>query len=165
MHKFDTIFLDRDGVINKKLEGRYVRNWEEFEFMPNALLAIQKLSKRFERILVVTNQQGIGKGIMTTKDLEVLHQKMQAVIAENDGKIDKIYFCPHLEMEKCNCRKPEIGMIENAILDFPAIKPRNSYLVGDSPSDIEAGKRAGIKSIKVDNQFTLFDWVKSILTY
>ena len=162
MHKFDTLFLDRDGVINKKLEGRYVRSWQAFEFMPNALLAIKKLSKRCERIIVVTNQQGIGKGIMTTDDLSLLHQKMQEEIAQNGGKIDEIYFCPHLEKENCNCRKPGIGMIEKAMYDFPSIDLRNSFLIGDSPSDIEAGERAGIESIKVDNQFTLFDWANQL---
>lgn len=162
MHKFDTLFLDRDGVINKKLEGRYVRSWQEFEFMPNALLAIKKLSKRCERIIVVTNQQGIGKGIMTTDDLSLLHQKMQEEIAQNGGKIDEIYFCPHLEKENCKCRKPGIGMIEKAMYDFPSIDVRNSFLIGDSPSDIEAGERAGIESIKVDNQFTLFDWANQL---
>ena len=158
MHKFDTLFLDRDGVINRKLEGRYVRNWKEFEFMPNALFAIKKLSKRFKRILVVTNQQGIGKGIMTVNDLSLLHQSMQKEIVKNGGKIDKVYFCPHLEKENCNCRKPEIGMIQYAIKDFPDINLEQSFLIGDSSSDIEAGERAGLKSIKVDNQFTLFDW-------
>ena len=158
MHKFDTLFLDRDGVINRKLEGRYVRNWKEFEFMPNALFAIKKLSKRFKRILVVTNQQGIGKGIMTVNDLSLLHQSMQKEIVKNGGKIDKVYFCPHLEKENFNCRKPEIGMIQYAIKDFPDINLEQSFLIGDSSSDIEAGERAGLKSIKVDNQFTLFDW-------
>ena len=158
MHKFDTLFLDRDGVINRKLEGRYVRNWKEFKFMPNALFAIKKLSKRFKRILVVTNQQGIGKGIMTVDDLSLLHQSMQKEIVKNGGKIDKVYFCPHLEKENCNCRKPEIGMIQYAIKDFPDINLEQSFLIGDSSSDIEAGERAGLKSIKVDNQFTLFDW-------
>ncbi len=162
MHKFDTLFLDRDGVINKKLEGRYVRNWEEFEFMPNVLLAIKKLSNKFERILVVTNQQGIGKGIMSTDELSLLHQKMQKEIVQNGGKIDEIYFCPHLEKENCNCRKPGIGMIEKAMYDFPSIDVRNSFLIGDSVSDIAAGERAGIESIKVDHQFTLFDWVNQL---
>lgn len=162
MHKFDTLFLDRDGVINKKLEGRYVRNWEEFEFMPNVLLAIKKLSNKFERILVITNQQGIGKGIMSTDELSLLHQKMQKEIVQNGGKIDEIYFCPHLEKENCNCRKPGIGMIEKAMYDFPSIDVRNSFLIGDSVSDIAAGERAGIESIKVDHQFTLFDWVNQL---
>ena len=162
MHKFDTLFLDRDGVINKKLERRYVRNWQEFEFMPNALLAIKKLSNKFERIIVVTNQQGIGKALMTIDELSVLHELMKKEIIENGGKIDKIYFCPHLEKENCDCRKPAIGMIKRAIKDFPTLNLKQTFLVGDSPSDIEAGERAGIKTVKVNNQFTLFDWANEL---
>ena len=162
MHKFDTLFLDRDGVINKKLERRYVRNWQEFEFMPNALLAIKKLSNKFERIIVVTNQQGIGKAIMTIDELSVLHELMKKEIVENGGKIDKIYFCPHLEKENCDCRKPAIGMIKRAIKDFPTLNLKQTFLVGDSPSDIEAGERAGIKTVKLNNQFTLFDWANQL---
>ena len=162
MHKFDTLFLDRDGVINKKLERRYVRNWQEFEFMPNALLAIKILSNKFERIIVVTNQQGIGKALMTIDELSVLHELMKKEIIENGGKIDKIYFCPHLEKENCDCRKPAIGMIKRAIKDFPTLNLKQTFLVGDSPSDIEAGERAGIKTVKVNNQFTLFDWANEL---
>tara|TARA_E500000331_G_scaffold345752_1_gene383702 strand:- start:2253 stop:2741 length:489 start_codon:yes stop_codon:yes gene_type:complete len=162
MHKFDTLFLDRDGVINKKLERRYVRNWQEFDFMPNALLAIKKLSNKFERIIVVTNQQGIGKAIMTIDELSVLHELMKKEIVENGGKIDKIYFCPHLEKENCDCRKPAIGMIKRAIKDFPTLNLKQTFLVGDSPSDIEAGEKAGIKTVKLNNQFTLFDWASQL---
>jgi D-glycero-D-manno-heptose 1,7-bisphosphate phosphatase len=162
---FDTLFLDRDGVINKKLEGKYVRNWEEFEFIPNVLSSISKLSNLFNRIIIITNQQGIRKGLMSENDLLFLHQKMLNEIEKAGGKINKIYFCPHLETDNCNCRKPKIGMIEKAIQDFPSINIKKSYLIGDSPSDIEAGKRAGLHTIKVDNNFTLNNWVKQILAY
>ena len=159
---FDTLFLDRDGVINKKLDGKYVRNWEEFTFIPNVLSSISKLSRLFNRIIIITNQQGIGKGLMSKNDLLFLHQKMLKEIEKAGGKINKIYFCPHLETDNCNCRKPKIGMIENAIKDFPSINIQKAYLIGDSPSDIQAGEKAGIKSVKVDNQFTLFDWAKQL---
>ena len=130
--------------------------------MPNALLAIKKLSNKFERIIVVTNQQGIGKALMTIDELSVLHELMKKEIIENGGKIDKIYFCPHLEKENCDCRKPAIGMIKRAIKDFPTLNLKQTFLVGDSPSDIEAGERAGIKTVKVNNQFTLFDWANEL---
>ena len=78
------------------------------------------------------------------------------------GRIDKIYFCPHLEKDNCNCRKPKTGMIENAIIDFPSINIKKAYLVGDSSSDIQAGEKIGIKSVRVDNQFTLSDWTKQL---
>ena len=103
MHSFDTLFLDRDGVINVKLDERYVQNPSEFEFMPGAEKSIALLSTIFKRILIVTNQQGIGKGLMTENDLNFLHDYMLTVLAKSEGRIDKIYFCPHLVSEKCGC--------------------------------------------------------------
>jgi len=162
MHRFDTLFLDRDGVINKKLEQRYVTNFDEFVFVKNSDIAIRKLHKIFKRILVVTNQQGIGKGIMTKDDLNLLHLQMQRKLSVDFDLIDKIYFCPCLEVENCNCRKPKTGMLENAKLDFPEIKIEDSFLIGDSDSDIIAGKKFGLTTIKVSTEFTLFDWLIKI---
>ena len=163
MHKFDTLFLDRDGVINKKLAGKYVRNFSEFEFMPGALKAISQLSNMFNRIIIVTNQQGISKGIMSEIDLNTLHAQMQERIEELGGKINEIYYCPHLEEFDCMCRKPKPGMIRQAIIDFPEISIEDSYLVGDSDSDIEAGQRMNLKTIKVDNDYTLVKWTDTLL--
>ena len=163
MHNFDTLFLDRDGVINKKLEGKYVRNFSEFEFMPGALDSISKLSNLFSRILIVTNQQGIAKGIMSEADLNTLHTKMQDRIEKLGGKINKIYYCPHLQDMDCICRKPKSGMIEQAIIDFPEINIENSYLIGDSDSDIKAGKKMNLNTVKVDNDYTLAKWTADLL--
>ena len=159
---FDTLFLDRDGVINKKLELRYVTNFDEFVFVINSDIAIRKLHKIFKRILIVTNQQGIGKGIMTEDDLNLLHLQMQRKLSVDFDLIDKIYFCPCLELDNCNCRKPKTGMLENAKLDFPDMKIEDSFLVGDSDSDIIAGKKFGLSTIKVSSTFTLFDWLTKI---
>ena len=159
---FDTLFLDRDGVINKKLEQRYVTNFDEFVFVKNSDIAIRKLHKIFKRILIVTNQQGIGKGIMTEDDLNLLHFQMQRKLSIDFDLIDKIYFCPCLEVDNCNCRKPKTGMLENAKLDFPDMKIEDSFLVGDSDSDIIAGKKFGLSTIKVSSTFTLFDWLTKI---
>jgi D-glycero-D-manno-heptose 1,7-bisphosphate phosphatase len=160
---FDTLFLDRDGVINKKLEQRYVTNFDEFVFVKNSDIAIRKLHKIFKRILIVTNQQGIGKGIMTEDDLNLLHLQMQRKLSVDFDLIDKIYFCPCLEVDNCNCRKPKTGMLENAKLDFPDMKIEDSFLVGDSDSDIIAGKKFGLTTIKVSSAFTLFDWLTKII--
>ena len=159
---YDTLFLDRDGVINKKLERRYVTNFDEFVFVKNSDIAIRKLHKIFKRILIVTNQQGIGKGIMTEDDLNLLHLQMQRKLSVDFDLIDKIYFCPCLEVDNCNCRKPKTGMLENAKLDFPDMKIEDSFLVGDSDSDIIAGKKFGLSTIKVSSAFTLFDWLTKI---
>ena len=159
---YDTLFLDRDGVINQKLEGRYVTNFNEFVFVKNSDLAIRKLHKIFKRILIVTNQQGIGKGIMTEDDLNLLHLQMQRKLNPDFDLIDKIYFCPCLEGDSCNCRKPKTGMLEEAKLDFPEIIIKNSFLIGDSESDIEVGNKFGLKTIKVNETFTLNNWLESI---
>ena len=163
MHNLDTLFLDRDGVINKKLEGRYVRDFSEFEFMEGAIDAISKLTNKFKRIIIVTNQQGIGKGIMSDLDLNILHTKMEERIEKSGGNINKIYYCPHLEELDCLCRKPRPGMIEQALFDFPEIVLEHSYLIGDSDSDIETGKRMNLSAVKVDNEYTLAKWTTELL--
>jgi len=164
MHKLDTLFLDRDGVINVKLDGQYVRNTVEFEFMTGAETAISKLSKIFNRILIVTNQQGIAKGIMSDNDLGFLHEYMLLELKKNGGVIDKVYYCPHLSTENCSCRKPNPGMIQQAIIDFPEIKIEDSYLIGDSDTDILAGNKMGLITVKVDNEYTLSKWCDELLS-
>tara|TARA_B110000459_G_scaffold180320_1_gene206950 strand:+ start:320 stop:823 length:504 start_codon:yes stop_codon:yes gene_type:complete len=164
MHKFDTLFLDRDGVINVKLDGKYVKNTDEFEFMIGAEKAISKLSKIFNRILIVTNQQGIAKEIMSDKDLGFLHDYMLSELKKNGGLIDKIYYCPHLAVVNCNCRKPNTGMIKQAIIDFPEIVLKYSYLIGDSDTDILAGNDMGLITVKVDNEYTLSKWCDKLLS-
>jgi D-glycero-D-manno-heptose 1,7-bisphosphate phosphatase len=164
MHKLDTLFLDRDGVINVKLDGQYVKNTDEFEFIKGAQVAISKLSNIFNRIIVVTNQQGIAKRIMSDKDLDALHEYMLLELEKNGGVIDKIYYCPHLSSENCNCRKPKPGMIQQALIDFPEIKLAHSYLIGDSDTDILAGNSMGLISVKVDDEYTLSKWCSELLT-
>ena len=164
MHKLDTLFLDRDGVINVKLDGKYVKNTDEFEFIIGAETAISKLSKMFNRILIITNQQGIAKGIMSDKDLGFLHDYMLLELKANGGVIDKIYYCPHLAVVNCNCRKPNTGMIKQAIIDFPEIVLKYSYLIGDSDTDILAGNDMGLITVKVDNEYTLSKWCDKLLS-
>ena len=165
MRKLDTLFLDRDGVINVKLEGRYVRNSSEFDFMPKAKIAIAHLSKVFKRIIVVTNQQGIGKGIMSVQDLNLLHDYMLQQLREKGANIEKIYYCPHLSTEGCMCRKPNPGMIKQATIDFPDLDLNQSYLVGDSDSDILAGNIMGLITVKVDNKYTLSSWCEDFFRF
>ena len=164
MHKIDTLFLDRVGVINVKLDGQYVKNTDEFEFMIGVETAISKLSKIFNRILIITNQQGIAKGIMSVKDLGVLHEYMLLELKKNGGVIDKIYYCAHFAAENCSCRKPNPGMIQQAIIDFPEIKVEDSYLIGDSDTDILAGNKMGLITVKVDNEYTLSKWCDELLS-
>ncbi len=93
---YDTLFLDRDGIINRLRPGDYVKSWDEFEFLPGALNALTKCNAMFRRILVVTNQRGVGKGLMTRQALDEIHRRMLQTIAEHGGRIDKIYCCTGL---------------------------------------------------------------------
>ena len=141
-----TLFLDRDGVINRRLVDAYVRNWQEFVFEQGVLEAIKRVSEIFGRTFVVTNQQGIAKELMTEADLQVVHQQMIAEIERIGGRIDKIYFCPHRASDSCTCRKPRTGMALQAKADFPEVDFSKAVMVGDSPSDIEMGHRLGMKT-------------------
>ncbi len=142
-----SLFLDRDGVINKRIIGGYITNWEEFEFLPGVVEAVSIFSRYFKYIFIVTNQQGIGKGLMGEDDLNSIHKKLQNHFLENNGRIDAIYFCPDLATKNDNCRKPRISMAEKAKHDFPDIDFKKSLIVGDSVSDIQFGKNAGMKTV------------------
>ena len=142
-----SLFLDRDGVINKRIFGGYITNWEEFEFLPGVVEAVSVFSKYFKYIFIVTNQQGIGKGLMSEGDLNSIHDKLQTYFLKNDGRVDAIYFCPELASKEVNCRKPGIWMAEKAKSDFPEIDFKISVMVGDSESDILFGKNAGMKTV------------------
>jgi D-glycero-D-manno-heptose 1,7-bisphosphate phosphatase len=144
-----TLFLDRDGVMNERLVGDYVKSWNEFEFSAGVLEALKILNNKFKTIVVVTNQQGVGKGKMTMKNVDAIHEKMIAEIEKNEGRIDKIYVCPDLKHNNPKCRKPETGMGEQAKRDFPNIDFSKSIILGDSASDIEFGKRLGMKTVFV----------------
>jgi histidinol-phosphate phosphatase family protein len=146
-----TLFLDRDGVINTRILGGYVQKWEQFEFVPGVPEALKILSKEFSRIIVVSNQQGIGKGVMTEEELDILHRKMIAEIERNGGRIDRIYHSPHLETEGSIKRKPNIGMALMARKEFPGINFIRSVMVGDSISDMIFGKRLNMINVFVSD--------------
>lgn len=132
-----TLFLDRDGVINKKLDGDYVKSIEEFEFLPDVLDAIKLFTKRFHKIVIVTNQQGISKRLMSENDLEKVHHHLAQEVQRHGGRIDAIYFAPQLAEENSSMRKPNIGMALAAKDEFPSIDFQKSIMVGDSISDME----------------------------
>lgn len=144
-----TLFLDRDGVINKKRDNDYVKTIAEFEFLPNTLAAIANFSNFFGQIIIITNQQGVGKGIMSEQAITEIHRHLMTKVKEAGGKIDAIYHAPQLVAEKSAMRKPEIGMAVKAGNDFPAIDFAKSIMVGDSPSDMEFGRRAKMVTVFV----------------
>ena len=142
-----TVFLDRDGVINRKPpEGDYVKSWEEFEFLPKVPEALRLLKEAGMRLIIVTNQRGIARGLMTERDLEEIHKHMLAELARFQASIDAIYYCPH-EEGVCDCRKPRVGLFRQAQQDFPDIDFANSAIIGDSLKDMEAGTRLGSLTI------------------
>lgn len=147
-----TLFLDRDGVINKKLEDDYVKHWIEFEFIDGVTSALKGLNDLFGTIVIVTNQQCIGKGIIRTEDLELIHKNMMYEINYLKGRVDKIYHSPYLASENHPTRKPGIGMALLAQKDFPHIDFSKSIIVGDSLSDMEFGKNAGMKTVYVSDK-------------
>ncbi len=148
------LFLDRDGVINKKLENDYVKHWVEFEFLDGVFDALKYLNTVFGKIVVVTNQQGIGKGLYRTEDLELIHKNMVYEIVYHGGRIDKVYFSPHLHSENHPTRKPGIGMAHHARRDYPEIDFNKSIIVGDSMSDMEFGRTAGMKTVFISEKIT-----------
>ena len=146
-----TLFIDRDGVINKRLVDDYVKSWSEFEFLPGVLESFKIFSGKFGRIIVVTNQQGVGKGLMNEKVLKSIHNNMVREIESHGGRVDAIFYCTDLKNKENNCRKPSPKMFENALADFPDISPEKSIMAGDSESDIEFGKNAGIFTVYIGN--------------
>ncbi len=145
------LFLDRDGVINRKLpEDHYVRAWSEFAFLPGALEALAELAERFSPIVIVTNQRGIARGFMTLEDLEAIHSRMLTEIAAAGGRIDAIYVCPH-DRGMCDCRKPLPGLFLQARRDRPEIDFAESVMVGDSLSDLLPAFELGMHPVLVAN--------------
>lgn len=144
MNAFETLFLDRDGVINRHRPGDYVKDWNEFEFLPGILEKFPLFDKYFRHIIIVTNQRGVGKGLMTEKKLNEIHQKMISVIKEHGGRIDRIYYCTAISDTDIN-RKPNTGMALQAKQDFPDINFSKSIMIGDSESDRIFAQRAGMK--------------------
>lgn len=160
-----TLFLDRDGVVNKKLPDDYVKSWDEFEFLPGVLESLAVLRNYFSRIVVVSNQQGIGKGIMTEADLKVIHDQMLREVEQNGGLIDAVYFCPDLENSRSRNRKPETGMALQAQNDFPDIEFKNSVMVGDALSDMDFAGKLGMVAVYLGTDKQFIDNNKNKIDY
>jgi D-glycero-D-manno-heptose 1,7-bisphosphate phosphatase len=141
------VFLDRDGVINRKPpEGEYIGHWSDFHLLPGAVSAIAALNRSGRRVLVVSNQRGVALGLYTAADVDALHARLKEHLAAHGAHIDAFYFCPH-DKNECDCRKPKTGLFEDAFRDFPDASRANSILIGDSLSDIEAARNLVVPSI------------------
>lgn len=143
------VFFDRDGIVNKRIVGEYISSFEDFEFLPEIFDLMQKTKQAGFLAIVITNQQGIGKGLITENDVEMLHFSMQNAFLEKIGvNFDDIFVCGDLANSGSLRRKPEPGMILEAMEKWN-IDAENSWMIGDSETDALAGKQAGTKSILI----------------
>ena len=139
-------------MINRKApEGEYVTSWAEFAFLPEALTGLRMLAEWGVPVVVVTNQRGIARGRMTAADLEDIHRRMSAAVADAGGRLDAIYHCPH--EGGCECRKPEVGMFRQAAAEL-SLDLGEAAMVGDSASDMEAARRIGALRLLVGAETT-----------
>jgi D-glycero-D-manno-heptose 1,7-bisphosphate phosphatase len=143
------IFLDRDGVINRKApEGEYISKWEEVQFLPDVFSAALKFSQAGFKIFIVTNQRGVALHKVQLQDLEDIHTRMKERFIRHGTAIDGIYFCPHDIGENCLCRKPKPGLLQQAARDYLLDLP-SCWMIGDAPSDVEAGRAAGCHTTRI----------------
>lgn len=162
--KVKVVFVDRDGVINRKAaEHDYVKRPEEFQLLEGAAEAIRLLNHQGYKVIIVTNQRGIARKLMTEADLTNIHKQMQQDLAAKGAVVDKIYYCPHDIFENCSCRKPKIGMLLQAEAEF-RINKRLSFMVGDSMSDIQAGVSFGVNPILIGEAFGPIPYAADLLT-
>lgn len=143
------IFLDRDGVINRDAGfGRYVTCWEEFEFLPGSLKALEGLNRAGYKVIVISNQAGVAQGFYTLKDLDEITKNMLKEVEKAGGKISSVHYCPHQEEDGCDCRKPKTGLFSQATKGLQ-VNFTDTFFVGDNRRDVLAAKAIGAKSIFV----------------
>jgi D,D-heptose 1,7-bisphosphate phosphatase len=144
--KTKAIFVDRDGTIN--VDVHYLDNPDNFEMYPGVQIGMKKLQEHGFKIIVITNQSGIGRGYLTEEQLSDVHEKMKQEFQKVGVTLDGIYYCPHHPEDKCNCRKPNTGLFEKSLPEHN-INVEKSYMLGNSIIDIEAGKRIGVKTVLI----------------
>ncbi|HET8925041.1 MAG TPA: HAD family hydrolase [Candidatus Acidoferrum sp.] len=169
-------FLDRDGVINQKPpEGQYVTRWEEMRLLPGVADAITLLTQAGFCVIIVSNQRCVAKGLLTVSELESIHAHMCQELAAKGALITQVYYCPHDNKPACRCRKPAPGLLLTAAREHE-IDLQNSWMIGDSEIDVEAGRTAGCRTVRIMNggagersgadlaANTLLDAVRQVLT-
>jgi D-glycero-D-manno-heptose 1,7-bisphosphate phosphatase len=144
-----TVFLDRDGVINRKpANGRYVTRWSDFVLLPGTTAALRLLNGAGVRTIVITNQRAVARGLITSEGLLDIHTRMTELLHTQGARIDAVYACEH-DLESCDCRKPGTGLFLRAKRDIPSIDFARSFVVGDSASDLEPGGELGCTLVLV----------------
>ena len=160
--RFWTLFLDRDGVLNRKIPGGYVLEPSMLEVLPGVPEAMALLADRFGTIAIVTNQRGVGRGLMSAQDLGRVHDVLLAAVRRAGGRIDAVFACPHDLHESCGCRKPKPGLALQARARFPQIDFHRSVMVGDSDSDIEMGNALGMRAVLIGPDNSLLDFARAL---
>ncbi|MBD3426351.1 MAG: HAD-IIIA family hydrolase [Candidatus Omnitrophica bacterium] len=147
------VFIDRDGVINRDGEGRtehgYITEWEDFEFLPGVLDALRELTEAGYENVVISNQKCVGRGLLSSDGLEALTGKMLEAVLEAGGRIRRVYYCPHLDEDDCDCRKPKAGLFKKAKEELGISSFEGRFFIGDSQRDMQAARRAGLGRILV----------------
>ena len=158
------IFLDRDGVINERNFDGYILSIEDFHFKEDVFKSLSLLKENGFQLILITNQQCVGKGLISMEDLEKIHQKMNSILKEKSSEFTDIFCCPHRKEENCECRKPRPGMLFQA-RDRYGITLKNTYFIGDSDSDMKAAENAGCQGILAGGigQKSLYEAVQQIL--
>jgi D-glycero-D-manno-heptose 1,7-bisphosphate phosphatase len=158
------VILDRDGVLNKRPpQAHYVRTWEEFEWLPGALEALRLFARAGYTVIVVSNQAGIGRGILTETDLRTIHERMKADVEHAGGHIEAVYYCPHDWDAGCECRKPKPGMLFQAQRELSLDLTRTPF-IGDDERDAEAADAAGCPSALVSADVPLLDLARKMIS-
>ena len=157
-----TIFLDRDGTINR--ESGYINHFSMFEFLPGTIKALKLLKENGWQLILITNQAGIARGYFSEVFLVDIHQQMQTILKKGGAELDAIYYCPHHPdvgefpyKKNCDCRKPKTGLIEKALKDFP-VDMQGSYMVGDRYNDIRMGKKMGLSTAFLLSGYGRGEW-------
>jgi D-glycero-D-manno-heptose 1,7-bisphosphate phosphatase len=155
------LFLDRDGVLNRE-RGDYTFSVEDFEVLPDVARALKIAKQKGYLLIVISNQGGVARGIFSQERVEVLHSLLQEKLAETNVFFDEVYYCTHHDqVGKCICRKPDSGMLEKAIARFH-IDASRSVMVGDSPRDIAAAEKLGVKGIKIERNTSILEIVEAL---
>lgn len=141
------VFVDRDGVINQK-RAEYVTSLEEFQLLPEALVGLAMLAGSDFKVIVITNQSAVARGLLGQDTLDAIHGRMMASVSAAGGRIDMVYACPHAAADGCACRKPLPGLLLRAAGDF-SLDLAASYFVGDAPWDVQAARAAGCQPVLV----------------
>lgn len=144
-----TLFLDRDGVINERIVGGYVLHYDELKILPFVKEALHLLKGKFYKIIVVSNQQSVGKGLCQYDEVVQIHNRLNEELQKENIAVDHFFFCPHKAEDDCPCRKPKTGMAYEAQKMFPEIDFKRSVMVGDMITDIQFGHTLGMTTVYV----------------